>query len=183
MSKSVSVTEPLIESKIYLIRGHKVMLDIDLAEMYGVLTKALKQAVRRNIDRFPEDFMFELTKEEVQTLLHLQIQTPSRSQFVTLNRGQNIKYLPFALTEHGVLMLSSVLRSEQAVQVNIQIMRVYSKMKELLLLHKDILIKLEQLEKKTDKHDEQIQVIFAYIKKLIEQPKERTERIGFKKEW
>ena len=183
MSKSVSVTEPLIESKIYLIRGQKVMLDVDLAEMYGVLTKALKQAVRRNIDRFPEDFMFELTKEDVETLLNLQIQTPSRSQFVTLNRGQNIKYLPFAFTEHGVLMLSSVLRSEQAVQVNIQIMRVYSKMKELLMLHKDILIKLEQLEKNTDKHDEQIQLIFSYIKKLIEQPKTKTERIGFKKEW
>ena len=91
--------------------------------------------------------------------------------------------MPYAFTEHGVLMLSSVLRSEQAVQVNIQIMRVYSKMKELLMLHKDILVKLEKLEKKTDKHDEQIQVIFSYIKKLIEQPKERTERIGFKKEW
>lgn len=159
------------------------MLDVDLAEMYGVLTKALKQAVRRNIERFPEDFMFELTKEEAETLLRLQIPTPSRSQFATLKRGQNIKFLPFAFTEHGVLMLSSVLRSEQAVQVNIQIMRVYSKMKELLIMHKDILVKLEKLEKKTDKHDEQIQLIFSYIKKLIEQPVERTERIGFKKEW
>ena len=159
------------------------MLDSDLSEMYGVLTKALKQAVRRNHDRFPEDFMFELTKEEVETLIHLQIQTLSRSQFVTLNRGQNVKYLPFAFSEHGVLMLSSVLRSEQAVQVNIQIMRVYSKMKELLIMHKDILVKLEKLEKKSDKHDEQIQLIFSYIKKLIEQPKTKTERIGFKKEW
>ena len=151
------------------------MLDIDLAEMYGVVTKALKQAVRRNIERFPEDFMFELTREEMETL--------SRSQFATLKRGQNVKYLPFAFTEHGVLMLSSVLRSEQAIQVNIQIMRVYSKMKELLLMHKDVLVKLEQLERKTDKHDEQIEVIFDYIKKLVEEPKERTERIGFKKEW
>ena len=175
MSKAVSITEPLIESKIYLIRGQKVMLDNDLAEMYGVLTKALKQAVKRNIDRFPEDFMFELTAEEVESL--------SRSQFVTLKRGQNIKYRPFAFTEHGVLMLSSVLRSERAVQVNIQIMRVYSRMKELLVMHKDILLKLEKLEKKTDKHDEEIRLIFAHIKKLIEQPKERTQRIGFKKEW
>ena len=153
------------------------MLDVDLAEMYGVETRALKQAVRRNIERFPEDFMFEVTKEESDTLL--------RSQFVTLKRGEHIKYLPFAFTEHGVLMLSSVLRSEQAVQVNIQIMRVYSKMKELLMTHKDILLKLEQLEQKTDKHDGQIQLIFSYIKKLVEQPKEdtRTERIGFKKEW
>ena len=94
-----------------------------------------------------------------------------------------LRYKPFCFTEHGVLMLSSVLRSEQAVQVNIQIMRVYSKMKELLMMHKDILVKLEKLEKKTDKHDDQIKVIFDYIKKLIEQPKERTERIGFKKQW
>lgn len=159
------------------------MLDIDLAEMYGVETKRLKEQVRRNIERFPEDFMFELTKEETEELLTSQIVTPSRSQFATLKRGQNIKYLPFAFTEHGVLMLSSVLRSEQAVQVNIQIMRVYSKMKELLMLHKDILVKLEKLEKKTDKHDGQIQLIFGYIKKLIEQPKTKTERIGFKKEW
>jgi hypothetical protein len=175
MGISVQVTETFIESKIYLIRGHKVMLDVDLAEMYGVLTKALKQAVRRNIERFPEDFMFELTREEAGELL--------RSQFVTLKRGEHMKYLPFAFTEHGVLMLSSVLRSEQAVQVNIQIMRVYSKMKELLMMHKDILVKLEQLERKTDKHDEQIEMIFDYIKKLVEEPKERTERIGFKKEW
>lgn len=183
MSKSISITEPLIESKIYLIRGLKVMLDFDLAEMYGVLTKALKQSVRRNINRFPDDFLFELTNEELQLLFKSQI--PSRSQIVTLKRGENVKYLPFAFTEHGVLMLSSVLRSEQAVQVNIQIMRVYSKMKELLMTYKDILVKLEQLERKTDKHDEQIQVIFAYIKRLIEQPNEeiKTERIGFNKEW
>jgi hypothetical protein len=183
MSQSVQITETLIESKIYLIRGQKVMLDSDLAEMYGVATKLLKQAVRRNLERFPEDFMFEMTKEEVETFLKSQKPAPSRSQFATLNRGQNIKFLPFVFTEHGVLMLSSVLRSEQAVQVNIQIMRVYSKMKELLMMHKDILVKLEQLEKKTDKHDEQIDLIFSYIKRLIEQPTERTERIGFKKEW
>ena len=175
MDKSIEITEPLIESKIYMIRGQKVMLDIDLAKMYSVETKRLKEQVRRNIERFPEDFMFELTDEEADSL--------SRSQFATLKRRQNVKYLPFAFTEHGVLMLSSVLRSEQAVQVNIQIMRVYSKMKELLMMHKDILVKPEQLEKKTDKHDKQIDLIFDYIKKLVEQPQERTERIGFKKEW
>jgi len=183
MSKVLQITEHLIESKIYLIRGLKVMLDVDLAEMYGVETKRLKEQVRRNIDRFPEDFMFELTKEEAETLLKSEIATPSRSQFATLKRGQNIKFLPFAFTEHGVLMLSSVLKSQQAVQVNIQIMRVYSKMKELLIMHKDILVKLEKLEKQSDKHDEQIQLIFSYIKKLIEQPKTKSERIGFKKEW
>ena len=149
------------------------MLDSDLAEMYGVETKRLKEQVRRNIERFPEDFMFELTPEEFGNL---------RSQFATSNRG-GTRYTSFAFTEHGVLMLSSVLRSEQAIQVNIQIMRVYSKMKELLVMHKDILVKLEQLEKKTDKHDEQIELIFDYIKKLVETPTERTERIGFKKDW
>jgi phage regulator Rha-like protein len=175
MSKAVSITETLIENKIYLIRGQKIMLDLDLAEMYDVATKVLKQAVRRNIDRFPEDFMFELSTDEVESL--------SRSQFVTLKRGQNIKYRPFAFTEHGVLMLSSVLRSERAVQVNIQIMRVYSKMKELLLMNKDILMRLEKLEKNSDKHDKEIKLIFDSIKRLIAQPIERTQRIGFKKNW
>jgi len=175
MSEVIKITETLIESKIYFIRGQKVMLDNDLAEMYGVETRVLKQAVKRNIDRFPEDFMFEMTIEEAENL--------SRSQFVILKRGQNIKFKPFAFTEHGVLMLSSVLRSEQAVQVNIQIMRVYIKMKELLVMHKDILLKLEKLENRTDKHDADIKLIFDYIKKLIEHPKEKTQRIGFKKDW
>ncbi len=175
MSNSLSINDPLIESKIYLIRGLKVMLDFDLAEMYGVEVKRLKEQVRRNLDRFPEDFMFELSKEETVNL--------SRSQIATLKRGQNVKYLSFAFTEHGVLMLSSVLRSEQAVQVNIQIMRVYSKMKEILMLHKDILIKLEKLERTSDKHDKEIETIFAFIKKLVGQPREKTVRIGFKKDW
>ena len=151
------------------------MIDFDLAEMYDVANKALKQAVRRNIDRFPEDFMFEMTEEEFANW---------RSQIVTSNSlKMGLRYKPFCFTEHGVLMLSSVLRSERAVQVNIQIMRVYSRMKELLVMHKDILLKLEKLEKKTDKHDAEIKLIFAHIKKLIEHPKERTQRIGFKKEW
>ncbi len=176
MSKVLSITETAIESKIYLIRGQKVMMDSDLAEMYGVETKALKQAVKRNIDKFPEDFMFELTAKEAEDF--------SRSHFVTMKRGQNIKYLPFAFTEHGVLMLSSVLRSKQANEVNIRIMRVYSKMKELLMLNKDILLKLEKLESSSDRHDKDIKIIFSYIKKLIEQPvKEKTSRIGFKKDW
>jgi hypothetical protein len=175
MSKVLRLTETLIESKIYFIRGQKVMLDFDLAEMYAVETKRLKEQVKRNADRFPEDFMFEMSEEEFANW---------RSHFVTSNSlKMGLRYKPFCFTEHGVLMLSSVLRSEQAVQVNIQIMRVYSKMKELLMMHKDILVKLEKLEKKTDKHDDQIRVIFDYIKKLIEQPKERTERIGFKKQW
>lgn len=175
MSKAVSITETLIENKIYLIRGQKIMLDLDLAEMYDVATKVLKQAVRRNIDRFPEDFMFEMKEEEFANW---------RSQFVTSNSlKMGLRYKPFCFTEHGVLMLSSVLRSNRAVQVNIQIMRVYSKMKELLLMNKDILMRLEKLEKNSDKHDKEIKLIFDSIKRLISQPIERTRRIGFKKDW
>ena len=170
------VTATNIESKIFTIRGQGVMIDSDLAEMYGVETKRLKEQVKRNIERFPDDFMFQLTSEEAVAL--------SRSQNATLKQGQNVKYLPFAFTEHGVLMLSSVLRSEQAIEVNISIMRVYSKMKELLILNKDVLLKLEKLEKSTDNNNKDIQTIFSYIKKLIEQPaKEKTTRIGFKKDW
>ena len=109
MSKAITVTETIIENKIFIIRGQKVMLDFDLAEMYGVLTKALKQAVKRNMERFPEDFMFEMTDEELSNW---------RSQFVTSNSlKMGLRYKPFCFTEHGVLMLSSVLRSETAVQV------------------------------------------------------------------
>ena len=176
MSKIAVITEKVIESKIYFIRGQKVMIDSDLAEMYGVETRRLKEQVKRNRDRFPEDFMFELTAKEAEDF--------SRSQFAILKRGYNIKYLPYVFTEHGVLMLSSILRSKQATDVNIRIMRVYSKMKELLMLNKDILFKLEKLERSSDKHDKDIQIIFSYIKKLIEQPvKEKITRIGFKKDW
>ncbi|MCB0794249.1 MAG: ORF6N domain-containing protein, partial [Flavobacteriales bacterium] len=133
----VAPPDALVTSRIHLIRAHKVMLDRDLAELYGVGVKRLKQAVRRNIERFPEDFMFELTKEEAEV---------SRSQFVTLKQGQNIKYLPFAFTEHGILMLANVLRSEQAISVSIQIIRVFNRMREVLLSHQEILQKLEQLE-------------------------------------
>ena len=176
MEKELNISDTLIESRIYQLRGYKVMVDADLAEMYGVETRALKQAVRRNKIRFPEDFMFELTSEEWEAL---------RSQIVISKKeGKGgSRYLPYAFTEHGVMQLATVLNTEQAVMVNIQIVRVYARMKELLIMHKDILLKLEQLEGKTDKHDKEIQLIFSYIKKLIEQPKERTERIGFKKEW
>jgi phage regulator Rha-like protein len=145
MSKRVSVE--IIATKILEIRGKKVMIDRELSALYGVSTKVLNQAVKRNISRFPEDFMFKLTWNEVQSL---------RSQIVTLNgkkvssskRGRHIKYLPYAFTEQGVAMLSSVLNSERAIRVNIQIMRAFVKLKELLLTHKDLAIKLEALERK-----------------------------------
>jgi len=164
-----------IQNKIYEVNGIKVMLDFDLAELYEVETRVLNQAIKRNIESFPEDFMFEMSKKEFENW---------RSQFVTSNSdNMGLRYMPFCFTEHGVLMLSSVLKSKRAVQVNIQIMRVYAKMRELLVTHKDILLKLEVLEKKVYKNEEDISIVFNHLKQLIAQPKTRKERIGFKKEW
>ena len=120
----ILVPVEIIQNKIYLIRGHKVILDKDLAELYNVSTKQLKQQVHRNLKRFPIDFMFELTWKETESL---------RSQFVTLKRGEHIKYLPYAFTEQGVAMLSSVLNSDRAIEVNIQIMRVFTKLREMMI--------------------------------------------------
>jgi len=131
-----------IQNKIYEIRGQKVMLDFDIAELYDVETRVLKQAVRRNIDRFPQDFMFEITREEYNSL---------RSQFVTLNkvgRGQHSKYNPFAFTQEGIAMLSSVLRSKKAIEVNIAIMRAFVFIRQYALTHKDLTDKLKELEEK-----------------------------------
>src|SRR6185503_5846944 len=165
------IPDEVLINKIYFIRGEKVMLDLDLAELYGVTTRRLKEQVRRNIERFPEDFMFQLTREEYQSL---------RSQNATLKRGAHSKYLPFVFTEHGVLMLSSVLKSKRAIQVNIQIMRIYAKMREYLSTHKDVLLALQQIDRKLISHDEDIQQIFTYLKELITQPSPKRKRIGFK---
>ena len=178
MAASVQpLTENKIINKIYLLRDCKVMLDFDLAELYSVETKQLKRQVRRNIERFPEDFMFELNKEEFENL---------RSQIGTSSWGGS-RYFPMAFTEQGVAMLSSVLNSKMAIGVNIQIIRVFSKMREMLLTHKDILLKLEKIEKnmikqdgKMKKHDEDILVIFTALKQLINPPQEPRKRIGFK---
>jgi len=166
------VPQVLVERKIFLIRGRRVMLDRDLAELYGVETRTLNQAVKRNLNRFPDDFMFSLTSEEAVEL--------SRSQFVTLKRGQNIKYLPYAFTENGVAMLSSVLNSERAVEVNIQIMRTFTRLREMLLTHKDLQRKIEDMEKK---YDHQFKIVFDAIKQLIihEEPKKKKP-IGFRRE-
>lgn len=168
---ALALPEKDIITRIYEIRGQKVMLDRDLAEMYGVATKVLKQAVRRNMGRFPEDFMFELTQEE---LSHW------RSQIVTSNGDKmGLRYPPFCFTEQGVAMLSSVLGSEVAIQVNIQIIRVFARMKQMLLDYKDLMLKMEQIEQKVSKHDKDIQAIFNAVKKLIEQPAKPREPIGF----
>lgn len=163
----------MIENKIYLIRGQKVMLNTDLAGLYGVLTKNLNKAVKRNASRFPEDFMFQLTKEEY-TSLRFQIGT-----LETKGKGRYSKYLPFVFTEQGVAMLSSVLKSERAVQVNIAIMRAFVKLNRILTSHVEVSRKLKELEQKTLKNEKDIQGVFAAIRKLIIQDKKPVRKIGF----
>src|SRR3990172_2272519 len=166
------IPQESIESKIFSIRGKRVMFDRDLANLYQVETKVLNQAVKRNIQRFPDDFMFQLTKEEFNSL---------RSQIVTLKRGQHRKYLPYVFTEQGVAMLSSVLNSERAIQVNIAIMRAFVRLREVLSTHKKLANKLDELERKTEKHDEEIRAIFGVIRQLMTVPAEPKGKIGFQK--
>lgn len=180
-----------ITGRIHLIRGRKVMLDSDLAELYGVETKQLKRQVRRNLSRFPEDFMFELTSEETEF---------SRSQIGTLKRNGEVsetevgilrsqvgtsswggsRYAPMAFTEQGVAMLSSVLNSEQAIQVNIRIIRVFTRMREMLESHRNLLEKLERLEERVGGHDEEIQALFDHLTAMISSGEQSRRSIGFK---
>lgn len=160
-----------IENKIFQIRGERVMLDRDLAELYEVETGMLNRAVKRNIKRFPEDFMFQLTKEEYLKLL--------RCQNGTLKRGQHRKYLPYVFTENGVAMLSSVLNSERAIMVNIQIMRAFTKLRKMLLIHTDLKRKIEDMERK---YDSQFAVVFRAIKQLLSPSKRTKRKIGFRRE-
>ncbi len=161
--------EQKIASQIYLIRGEQVMLDFDLAQLYGVETRVLKQTVKRNMIRFPEDFMFELTTGEWSNL---------RSQIVTSSWGGS-RYQPFAFTEQGVAMLSGILKSQQAVEVNIAIMRTFVQLRKLMDSNKDLSKKIESLEKK---YDEKFQMVFEAIKKLIHQENQPRKLIGFKRE-
>jgi ORF6N domain-containing protein len=158
-----------IEKSIFLFRGHKVMLDSRLATLYGVSLKVLNQAVKRNNSRFPVDFMFQLSREEFQSL---------RSQFVTLEkgRGKYSKYLPYVFTEQGVAMLSSVLNSERAIQVNIVIIRTFVRIRSLIASNKDLAVKLAVLERK---YDGQFKVVFDAIRKLMEAPPKKSPAIGF----
>jgi hypothetical protein len=163
-------TDGEIVEKIYIIRGMKVMLDRDLADMYAVQTRDLNKAVKRNMTRFPEDFMFQLTKDEAKNLMF---------QIGTSSWGGTRK-LPFAFTEQGVAMLSSVLRSERAIQVNIQIIRVYTKMKQLLLDNKELWLKIEKIERALLKKDEEVQAIFKLLKNLLVKEEKPRQPIGFK---
>ena len=177
--KMLTVIPDKIESKIFFIRGKKVMLDRDLAELYGVETKSLNRAVKRNVERFPSDFMFQLTKTESDAF--------SRSQFVTIE-NQNLKYqigtssyggrrkLPFAFTEQGVAMLSSVLNSARAIQVNIQIIRTFTKLRELIATNRELREKIEKLE---SKYDQQFKIVFEAIKQLLTPPTKPSGKIGF----
>ena len=166
-----NVSEEIILEKIYVIRGQKVMLDGDLADMYGVEVKRLNEAVKRNETRFPEDFMFQLSKQELDSL---------RSQIATLEKGKHSKYLPYVFTEQGVAMLSSVLNSETAIQVNIQIIRLFTKMKQLILDNKDLWMKIEKIEQHLLKNDEELKTVFAYLKKLLIPENKPRNPIGFK---
>ena len=156
-----------------MVRGQKVMFDYDLAELYDVETKQLKRQVKRNIDRFPEDFAFELTVEEVHSL---------RSQSGTLKRGEHMKYLPFVFTEQGVAMLSSVLNSKRAIEVNIQIIRVFTRIRKMLTDNTELRLEIEQIKGKLDSQDKNLEIVFRYLDELIERNSAPVARnkIGYK---
>jgi hypothetical protein len=177
MENKTILPDEIVLAKIHYIRKQKIMLDRDLAKLYGVPTKVLNQAVKRHLKRFPKDFMFQLTENELESL---------RSQFVTSKKG-GLRYLPFAFTEQGVAMLSSVLNSEIAIDVNIQIIRIFTKMRTLMTTNTEILLKLEQVQHqlsknqdKTSQHDEEIALIFKYLKKLLNPANSERTKIGFK---
>lgn len=160
------VPQETIEQKIFLIRGKKVMLDRDLAFIYGVETRVFNQAVKRNIKRFPDDFMFQLKKEEAHSL---------RSQFVTLKRGEHYKYLPYVFTEQGVAMLSSVLNSDRAIEVNIQIIRTFVKLREMIVSNKELRKRMDKLE---EKYDKRFKAVFDVLKGLIEKSPESDKSLN-----
>ena len=167
------VPDEIVISKIYYIREQKVMLDSDLAELYGIDTRRLNEQVNRNIDRFPEDFMFRLNDNEFQVLI---------SQIATSKRGGRRK-LPYVFTEHGVLMLSSVLNSKQAIQVNIQVMRVFTRIRQMLVDNTEIRLEVEKIKNKLDNQDKNMEIVFRYLDELLEKqerPIPPRKRIGFK---
>ena len=170
MKQSSLIPVERIEKAIHLIRGERVMFDRDLAEMYGVPTKVFNQAVKRHKERFPADFMFQLTKEEA-------VSIRLRSQSVTLKRGQHLKYRPHAFTEHGILMLSSILNSRRAIQVNIEIMRAFVNLRRMLASNVELAGKLKELE---SKYDRQFKVVFDAIRRLMSPPPSARKQIGFR---
>jgi hypothetical protein len=172
MSEKLIIPDEVVISKIYHLRDQKVMLDSDLSELYGVETRVLNQQVKRNEDRFPDDFMFQLTEEEWENL---------KSQNESSSWGGRRK-LPYVFTEHGVLMLSSILNSKKAIAVNIQIMRIFTKLREMILTHKDLLLEMEELRKKVVGQDDRIDMIYKYLLQFIKEQETPRIKIGFKKE-
>ena len=172
MTKGATIPDEVVMNKIFMIRGHKVMMDRDLAELYGVKAIRLREQVKRNRDRFPVNFMFQLDEMEVEGMVS-QNAIPSKKQL-----GGS---LPYAFTEHGVLMLANVLKSDQAITMSIRIIEIFVKLRETLITHKDILLKLEQLERKSSKQDDDIKLIFKYLKELVNPKTEPMRRIGFKR--
>ncbi len=170
----IGVPDEIIMNQIYYVRGQKVMIDADLAELYQVETKQLKRQVRRNEDRFPGDFMFELSQEEYSSL---------RSQNGTLKQGAHAKYLPMAFTEQGVAMLSSVLNSERAIKVNIQIIRIFTRIRQMLTDNTELRLEVEKIKKKLDNQDKNMEVVFQYLDELLEkkeEPPQPRRAIGYK---
>jgi len=173
MAEELIIPEEIIMKQIYYIRDQKIMLDSDLATLYEVETKQLKRQVRRNAERFPKDFMFELTPEEYHSL---------RSQYGTLKQGEHAKYLPMAFTEQGVAMLSGVLNSKRAINVNIQIIRIFTRIRQMLIENTDLRLEIELIKTKLDNQDKNMEVVFHYLDELIERktkPQTR-KRIGYK---
>src|ERR1035438_6759687 len=173
MSKEISIPDETIVGKIYYIRNQKVMIDRDLAELYGVETRALKQGVKRNADIFPAHFMFEMTKEELAIW---------RSQFVTSKKDrQGLRYAPFCFTEHGVLQLANVLKSKRAKQMSIRIIEVFIKMREMLSDNLELRLEIEHIKKKIDNHGKNIELVFQYLDELVEKKENPPQRkqIGF----
>ncbi len=173
MSQAISIPNEIIINKIYLIRGQKVMIDRDLAELYGVETKALKQAVKRNLDIFPKHFMFELSKDENEFL---------RSQIVTSKKGSGgSRYLPMVFTEHGVLQLAQVLRSKRARLMSIRITEIFIKMREMLVDNLNIKLEIEEIKKKLSNQNKNIELVFSYLDELIDKKEKPRTKIGYKK--
>ena len=170
-SKRAEISVSRIEQKIYVVRGQRVMLDADLAGLYGVKTKILNKAVKRNLDRFPEDFMFQLNNQELE---HLRFQNGTSK----IGRG-GTRYLPYAFTEQGVAMLSGVLTSPRAIKVNVEIMRAFVRLRQVLASHRELARKLEELERHLRNHDEQIEAIFDAIRQLMTRPEPDRKKIGF----
>jgi hypothetical protein len=173
IAKTPAVQDELIMSKIYLLRSQKIMLDRDLAALYGVKPIRLREQVKRNNGRFPANFMFQLTEEEVETMV---------SQNAIPSRRHLGGALPYAFTEHGVLMLANVLKTQTAMNVSIRIIEIFVKMRELLLSHKDILLQLEKIEHRLIRHDDDIVLIFNHLKELLNPPQPPRRQIGFKQQ-